>query len=87
MPPTPRPFELEDARKALAMRTYLVTIEKKVLALVAGDETGDNYTNVVNALRTFLSRIKEIEDQQRQLQCRCWEGYECCNGICEPWCS
>jgi len=85
---SPKEFTLEDARKFQLMRMYQITIEKKVTALLASDEGGANYTKLVAALRELLAAIQVIEEDQRQLgPCTCYEGYECCSGICEPWCS
>ena len=81
-------FELEDARRLLVVRHYVLTIEKKLIEIVAADErkSKNRYGDAIKATQAYLEKLDDIKPIRASGDC--WDDYEDCGGgVCRPWCS
>ena len=82
--------------RLVIFRSYVLAIEQKTLALWANDQDARCFDRAVNALRTC---VKALHDLERNGDCQkkktgvqgepdCRDYYEQCNdGVCRIWCS
>ena len=92
MPPT---IPSNSTERLVILRTYVLAIEQKTLALWANDEGAKCFDDTVKKLRDCVTALWELEKKKdckkpKQLQTEpdCRDYYEqCADGVCRIWCS
>src|SRR5262245_52015019 len=85
-----KPFDLEDARRLFVVRHFMLTIEKKLIEIVAADDKvkENRYKDAVKATQEYLTALDDIQPTPQKFGGDCWDDYEDCGGgVCRVWCS
>jgi hypothetical protein len=81
--------------RLVIVKSYVVSIEQKTLALWANDENAKCFDKTIKALRDCVKALWDLEKngectKQKQFQTEpdCRDYYEQCDdGVCRIWCS